>query len=527
MANTITVRVLGDASGFNKATQQVDKGVGGLKSKVLKLGAAIGGAFAVQQVAQFGADAVKAAVEDEKSQKQLANTLQNVAGARKDDIDSVESWISAQGRALGVTDEKLRPALATLATVTGDVGKAQELASLAMDISAATGKDLESVAKDLGKASNGQVAALKKYGIQVKNADGTTKSFAELQAELATKMNGAADTAANTAGGKFARFQVQMDELKESIGAKLIPVLLKIGDFLLTKVIPAIEVTVAWISENWPKVQEVITSVVQKMWDYVKPIIDTMKRAWRIFGDDVRRLVSEKFEAMKLRIQGVLDIILGTFRFFRAIFKGEWGKAWEAIKQVFTGVWNTIKGTLGDAIASIKFVLATIGKVIIGVISTPLNKVKDFIDGVVDDIIGFFRDMPTTIGNVLRGAANAILWPFRTAFNLFADLWNNSIGKFSFHIPRWVPGFGGSGWDMPDMPKIEALAEGGIVNRPTLALIGEAGPEAVVPLRGRNARGMGNTYYLTVNALAPQQASTAVIEAIRAYERSNGNGWRN
>lgn len=69
-----------------------------------------------------------------------------------------------------------------------------------------------------------------------------------------------------------------------------------------------------------------------------------------------------------------------------------------------------------------------------------------------------------------------------------------------------------------------AMAAGGIVNRPTMALIGEAGPEAVVPLSQWGGGGGGNTYNLTVNSpsLDPNALATTVIQAINQYERRNG-----
>ena len=71
---------------------------------------------------------------------------------------------------------------------------------------------------------------------------------------------------------------------------------------------------------------------------------------------------------------------------------------------------------------------------------------------------------------------------------------------------------------------VPALANGGIVNKPTLAMIGEAGPEAVIPLRGRNA-GMGATYNITVNAgigTNGSQVGREIVDAIKKYERASG-----
>jgi hypothetical protein len=86
-------------------------------------------------------------------------------------------------------------------------------------------------------------------------------------------------------------------------------------------------------------------------------------------------------------------------------------------------------------------------------------------------------------------------------------------------IPSWVPVIGGKGFDFPQMPEIPALAEGGIVKRPTLALVGEAGPEAVIPLNRAMGGGMaGNTINITVTSANPD----TVVQAIRDYTRRNG-----
>ena len=72
--------------------------------------------------------------------------------------------------------------------------------------------------------------------------------------------------------------------------------------------------------------------------------------------------------------------------------------------------------------------------------------------------------------------------------------------------------------------KTVRMAKGGIVTGPTNALIGEAGPEAVIPLSGKNA-GMGSTYNITVNAgigTNGAQVGRDIVEAIRKYERSSG-----
>jgi hypothetical protein len=107
---------------------------------------------------------------------------------------------------------------------------------------------------------------------------------------------------------------------------------------------------------------------------------------------------------------------------------------------------------------------------------------------------------------------------FKTLFNSIASLWNNTIGKLSFKFPSFVPGFGGKGFDVPNIP---LLAEGGIVNKATLAIIGESGPEAVVPLSRAGEFGMGGGGNVTIHVNGGDP--NAVVDALRRYMQLNGS----
>ena len=114
---------------------------------------------------------------------------------------------------------------------------------------------------------------------------------------------------------------------------------------------------------------------------------------------------------------------------------------------------------------------------------------------------------------------SAIFNIYKSLFNGIAKLWNNTVGKLSFEIPSWVPAIGGKGFSVPNIPY---LADGGIVTGPTLAMIGERGPEAVIPLSGRGG-GMGNyTINITGGLGSSAEIGTAVVNAIRAFNRQNG-----
>jgi hypothetical protein len=115
--------------------------------------------------------------------------------------------------------------------------------------------------------------------------------------------------------------------------------------------------------------------------------------------------------------------------------------------------------------------------------------------------------------------ADVISAPFKAAFRAVASLWNNTVGKLSFKVPGWVPGIGGSGFDVPDIPM---LAQGGIVTSPTLAMIGEGnGPEAVIPLSKLGSMGFGGGGGgITVNVNGGDPNS--IVRALQQYVRQSG-----
>jgi hypothetical protein len=203
---------------------------------------------AVPAVAALGAvsaglfDAAKGAMEDAAAQKALARQLQRSTKATDAQIEANEEWISTQGRLLGVTDDELRPAIASLSRVTGSVTKAQKAAALAMDISAAKGLSLESVTKSLEKAYGGNLNAVAKIAPELKGMIKEGASLEQVMDALNKKFGGEAAAAADTTEGKFKRLKVALDETKESVGEGLIPV--------IESALPFLQSFADWASKN-------------------------------------------------------------------------------------------------------------------------------------------------------------------------------------------------------------------------------------------------------------------------------------
>jgi len=221
----LAVEILGDASGAQKAMRSVEDSSQKLGDNIGRLAKGMAGAFATQQIATFAKDAVGAAMDDAKAQQLLAQQLKASTGATNSQIAAVEDFIEKTQNSTGVLDDDLRPALATFVRFTGDATKAQDLLTLAMDISTGTGKDLGTVSTALARAYAGNTGALARLGVQTKDASGKALEFDEIQQQLNKTFGGQTAAAADTAAGKMAIARANFESMKEEVGMALIPVL--------------------------------------------------------------------------------------------------------------------------------------------------------------------------------------------------------------------------------------------------------------------------------------------------------------
>lgn len=234
----LTILLQADTTGFAKGIQDAQTGVQKMSKSVNR--AAQVASVALAGLTAVAVDFAKAAAEDEQSARVLAQTLKNTTGATEAQTQAVEDYISATSLALGIQDDKLRPSLGRLLRSTEDVSEAQKLLNLSLDISAATGKDVDAVANALGKAYDGNATALGRLGLGVDSSILKSKDFGVVYDDLAKKFDGFAKTEAATTQGSFARLTVAVDEAKESIGYGLLPFVGPLADSL-ARLAPIIE----------------------------------------------------------------------------------------------------------------------------------------------------------------------------------------------------------------------------------------------------------------------------------------------
>ena len=447
-----------DSKGLDKALKEFQslEGAGAKAGFAIKK-AALPAAAAIGGLAVALGSATKAAMEDEAAQVELARTLNISASATDAQIAATETMISKMSLASGIADDDLRPALANLARGTKDIGKAQEGLSLAMDISTATGKDLATVSDALSKAYGGNMKGLKALSPEMAALIKDGADLNTVMDVLGGTFGGATATAAGTAEGQMKRFGIAISEAKENIGAALIPV--------VEKVLPLLTAMGAWAQEN-----------------------------------------TTTFLVIAGAIGGIAAAILVANTAIKVY------TLYTQLAAAAQFLWNA-------ALIANPITLWIIAVVALIAILTALYFKFDGVRKIVDTV---FKAITTGVKfsfDAITGYFEFVMGVYKSIFNGIAKLWNNTIGKLSFSFPSWVPGLGGKGFSVPNIPM---LAEGGIVTAPTLAMIGEAGPEAVIPLSKMGGMGGGITVNVNGGLATSAEIGQAVVNAIRAYNRSAG-----
>ena len=240
MATNIKVDIAAEFVG-RKAFTDAAKATIGLNSQVKTLAKSYLGLFTVQRLGRASYNATKAFASDDKAARVLTQSLDNLGLAFAD--PSVRDFIASLEKQFGVLDDQLRPAFQRLLTTTGDVAKSQSLLRTALDLSAASGQDVVTVAGDLSKGYVGQTRALAKYGIGLTQAQLKAMSFEEVQARLNLLFGGQAQNAVDTYAGSFDKLTVASKNASETIGKGLIDALSILGgggtaglDNIITKI---------------------------------------------------------------------------------------------------------------------------------------------------------------------------------------------------------------------------------------------------------------------------------------------------
>ena len=463
-SRTLKLTILGDVDQLKKSLSAANTDVEQSSSRLGDFSKKAGLAFAAAGVAAAAyagkllIDGVKSAIEDEAAQAKLATTLKNVAGATDATVAATESYILKTSLATGVTDNELRPSLERLARSTGDLKKAQELQTLALDIAAGSGKSLEAVSNALGKAYEGNSASLAKLGVGLSSAELKSMSFDQVTKALASTFEGQASVQAETFAGKMDRLKVAFDEGKETVGSFVLDAITPMLTTIVNDVIPKISEFASEIGENLKPTFEALSTY------FTEILIPTFQAIWNFINDYIIPIISA---VLKPAVEG-LTTVFGAVT--TAIKNNQ--SSFDAIFVVFKAIAAFVRDYLAPAFGTtLKAAFTIIGNLAAGLF-TAFGKVVTVITNVVNAIKSLI-DLVT--GNPLvKGIGNLI---------------DNAFG-------------GGK-------------AAGGSVIGGTSYLVGERGAELFTPSQSGtitpNNRLGGNTINITVNGAIDSEGTARQI----------------
>lgn len=543
MASTaeIIVDYIANTSGLSKATGDIESSGGRLKSAFGGVAKAVGAGLAVGAVTTFAKASVQAAQESVVATSRLDAVFKAMGDTTGTASKQAQDYASSLSKQIGVEDEVIMQGQALLATfksVSSETGRAAGIfdraTAAAADLAAAGFGSIESNSVQLGKALENPlkgITALAKAGVtfteaqkaQIKALEESGHHLEAQKIVLAAVEGQVKGTAAATAT-ESQKMAVAFGEVQESVGMALLPILNELAP-LLAQVAGFIADNVTWIAPliaglaGLAAIIKVVT-LAQVAWNLVmtaNPIgliiigiaalIAAIVLLWKNW-DSVTKLMTAAWKVLQTTATNVWNAIKSNVSAAMTAIKTAVTTGWNAIQSVVTTVVNAIRGVvtaLTNAFNSNK----TIATVLAAFIGGPLvaaiivaRAAFNNLDGIVDGVkagLNAVRTAASSVASFLKGtlsnaadsakgalqglvgAASGIAGVFNSAASAVRSLVSaiQSIPS-RIHVPS-IPHIPGLPFAAPPIPELMA---GGIVSRPTLALIGEgAGREIVTPER--------------------------------------------
>jgi len=388
-SRTLKLSILADVDNLKKGLTQAGEDTDSFGTKLGSFGIKAGAAFAAAGAAALAyagtalVEATKNAIADEEAQKNLALTLQNTTKATDAQIASVESYITQVSLSKGITDDELRPAFERLTRSTKDVEESQKLLNIALDVSTATGKPLETIANALGKAYDGNAASLGKLGLGLDSAILKSGDMDAITTALAENFGGFASQRADTFSGKMDRLKIAFDEGKETIGSFVLDGITPLVTLIVDKVVPAVNSLSGKIGEGLSPVFKDIATFVT---DSVIPVFTDL---WDYFTLNVVPLFKSYAELLSVTLLPAIKALWGFIGdFLVPIFKATLTPVIKGVTTVFENLSDFVKenNAVFSFFGAVIGVIGTAAKFLAPIIGTTLGAAFKGVSIVIDAV---------------------------------------------------------------------------------------------------------------------------------------------
>jgi len=482
---------------MSKDLSRIDNRLGGLAKTAKQLAGAFGVAFGSYEVIKWLKSVTEEAMEQQKADFALAEALRNIGAYSEETYQQLKNLAASFQEVTTYGDETIE-SIETLFLRFNIAPELMEKAVQAtMDYARSVGKDLRTAALDMAKAAEGNLMMLQRYGVRIDKATFETEGFAAVLDEVIRKFGGAEAAYAGTFAGQLLKLKNLIGDVKEEFGNAIIE------------------------SEGWRKVLAMLQAIFKTFLQDAKRDLADLADAISTLGEAVYGMLKVGYEAvafMKGYIQSGGDVITATTEQMIAIAKLE--ANYEKYKKRLDEIAKQLRAQreAAKAAADADNYLLTGFQMLLPVIPElrrEFKSLKDEMSFIVEDFQVDFREMTFDYVNrlrvmqdAIRGLAEVFVENLLFMRGNFKEAIEDMIKQLAVFIaketiaaaiiksiqgPGAVTGtVGGSILDLLGFkkggivqgfkPLMGAFQEGGVVTRPTLALVGEGGEkEYIIP----------------------------------------------
>jgi phage-related protein len=562
--------------------KQAEGALSGFGKKLAGVAAGIAAAFSIRAITNFAKESVLVAEAAATAQARLEAVAKatNVFGENTKQVtDRLAEFAKTQEMRIAVDDKVIKGVQAQLlsfkllsATADEAGGTFDRVTQAAFDMAAAGFGSAESNAIALGKAFEDPVAgltALRRSGtvfteeqqelIKSLVATGDVAGAQEIiLGELESQYGGVAEATANASD----KLTLAFENIKETAGAALLPVFAEI----VTGMMPVLDMVGEELANAFTELGPVLTNLANQIPGLLSafiPLIPTLGSLAGLFLDLIARIlpvfvdlfaallpiITDLVPVVASFITDALDLLVPIivmlaealvpiikqilpvlFELFRAL-----APVVTAIVEAMLPLIQLVLPILTDLILLLLPIVvslaAVLGKTMVLAINLLVGAIR-FVGDVLKTFFDFFKTIWDGIALFFQNIINGLVGGFEGFVNAIIGGVNfiiRALNRIQVKAPAWMErltGISSFGINIQELSKISlprvALAEGGIVTRPVSALVGEAGPEAVIPLDKLGNMG-GNVYNITINStVADARLGEVVVSAIKRYERVSG-----